>query len=186
MDENIAAGHESARRRARRRFALSARSASSRSNAATPAASRSSRTLLQDLRYTLRSLRPAADALAAAVLSIAVAVGANTAIFSLASELMFAMPSAHQPRPAGAHPDGRRQPRLASPVAGARRERRARGPDRLQHRNQRQLARTGPDHQPDADGGGRQFLRCDRRPVAHSGGGSLLRRRRRSATRRWP
>ncbi len=35
--------------------------------------------------------------MAAAVLSIAVAVGANTAIFSLASELMFAMPSARRP-----------------------------------------------------------------------------------------
>ena len=35
--------------------------------------------------------------MAAAMLSIAVAVGANTAIFSLASELMFAMPSANRP-----------------------------------------------------------------------------------------
>ena len=51
----------------------------------------------QDLRYTLRSLLRQPTLMAAAVLSIAVAVGANTAIFSLASELMFAMPSAHRP-----------------------------------------------------------------------------------------
>ena len=53
--------------------------------------------LAQDLRYTLRSLLRQPTLMAAAVLSIAVAVGANTAIFSLASELMFAMPSAHRP-----------------------------------------------------------------------------------------
>ena len=35
--------------------------------------------------------------LIAAVVSIAVAVGANTTIFSLANELMFAMPSAQRP-----------------------------------------------------------------------------------------
>jgi predicted permease len=51
----------------------------------------------QDLRYTLRSLLHQPGLLGAAVLSIAVAVGANTAIFSLASELMFAMPSAARP-----------------------------------------------------------------------------------------
>jgi len=53
--------------------------------------------LTQDLRYTLRSLLRQPMLLAAAVLSIAVAVGADTAIFSLASELMFAMPSANRP-----------------------------------------------------------------------------------------
>jgi putative ABC transport system permease protein len=53
--------------------------------------------LSQDLRYTLRSLLRQPTLMAAAVLSIGVAVGANTAIFSLASELMFAMPSAHRP-----------------------------------------------------------------------------------------
>ncbi len=53
--------------------------------------------LAQDLRYTLRSLLRQPTLMAAAVLSIAVAVGANTAIFSLASELMFAMPSASRP-----------------------------------------------------------------------------------------
>jgi predicted permease len=53
--------------------------------------------LAQDLRYTLRSLLRQPVLMAAAVLSIAVAVGANTAIVSLASELMFAMPSANRP-----------------------------------------------------------------------------------------
>ena len=53
--------------------------------------------LAQDLRYTLRSLLRQPTLLAAAVVSIAVAVGANTAIFSLTSELMFAMPSARRP-----------------------------------------------------------------------------------------
>ena len=95
----------------------------------------------QDLRYTLRSLLRQPMLLAAAVLSIAVAVGANTTIFSLANELMFAMPSATRPERARAHPDGRRQPRLVSAVAAARGERRARGSDGLQRREQRQLAR---------------------------------------------
>ncbi len=115
----------------------------------------------QDLRYTLRSLLRQPTLMAAAVLSIAVAVGANTAIFSLASELMFAMPSAQRPDQlvhitmgGGSHVSHRA-------VAGARREPRPRRPDRLQHREQRQLARTGPDPQPDADGRGRQFLRRD-------------------------
>ena len=51
----------------------------------------------QDLRYTLRSLVRQPMLLIAAVVSIAVAVGANTTIFSLANELMFAMPSARRP-----------------------------------------------------------------------------------------
>ncbi len=51
----------------------------------------------QDLRYTLRSLLRQPMLLAAAVVSIAVAVGANTTIFSLANELMFAVPSATRP-----------------------------------------------------------------------------------------
>jgi predicted permease len=51
----------------------------------------------QDLRYTLRSLVRQPMLLTAAVVSIAVAVGANTTIFSLANELMFAMPSARRP-----------------------------------------------------------------------------------------
>ena len=51
----------------------------------------------QDLRYTLRSLLRQPMLLIAAVVSIAVAVGANTTIFSLANELMFAVPSASRP-----------------------------------------------------------------------------------------
>ncbi len=50
--------------------------------------------LLQDLRYTFRSLRRQPLLVLAATVSIAVAVGANTTIFSLASELLFATPSA--------------------------------------------------------------------------------------------
>ena len=52
---------------------------------------------MQDLRYTLRSLVRQPMLLIAAVVSIAVAVGANTTIFSLANELMFAIPSASRP-----------------------------------------------------------------------------------------
>jgi len=50
--------------------------------------------LSQDLRYTFRSLRRQPMLVFAATVSIAVAVGANTTIFSLASELLFATPSA--------------------------------------------------------------------------------------------
>jgi len=53
--------------------------------------------LAQDLRYTLRSLRRQPLLVLAATVSIAVAVGANTTIFSLASELLFATPSAKDP-----------------------------------------------------------------------------------------
>jgi len=48
----------------------------------------------QDLRYTFRTLRHQPLLVLAATVSIAVAVGANTTIFSLASELLFATPSA--------------------------------------------------------------------------------------------
>ena len=50
-----------------------------------------------DLRYTLRSLLRQPMLLAAAVLSIGVAIAANTTIFNLASQLLFAMPSAVRP-----------------------------------------------------------------------------------------
>ena len=97
MDENIAVRHEPGRARAERRSACSVRWGSSKSSAATRGGSRSSSTSAQDLRYTLRSLLRQPMLLAAAVVSIAVAVGANTTIFSLANELMFAMPSAERP-----------------------------------------------------------------------------------------
>ena len=53
--------------------------------------------IVQDLRYTLRSLVRQPMLLAAAVLSIGVAIGANTTIFNLASQLLFAVPSATSP-----------------------------------------------------------------------------------------
>jgi putative ABC transport system permease protein len=51
----------------------------------------------RDLRYTLRSLCRQPLLVAASTLSIAVAVGANTTIFNLASELLFSTPSARDP-----------------------------------------------------------------------------------------
>jgi predicted permease len=50
--------------------------------------------VVQDLRYTLRSLVRQPLLLSAAVLSIGVAIAANTTIFNLASQLLFATPSA--------------------------------------------------------------------------------------------
>src|SRR5437762_2695101 len=52
---------------------------------------------LQDLRYTFRTLARQPLLVFAATMSIAVAVGANTTIFSLASELLFSTPSAKDP-----------------------------------------------------------------------------------------
>ncbi len=79
------------------------------------------------------------------------------------------------PASARAHPDGRRQPRLASAMAATRGERCAGRLDRLQHRGQRQLAGTGAEHQPEPNGRCRQFLRCHRpadepRAGLHGGG----------------
>lgn len=51
----------------------------------------------QDLRYTLRSLARQPLLVCAATVSIAVAVGANSAIFSVATALFLAMPSAQRP-----------------------------------------------------------------------------------------
>jgi len=53
--------------------------------------------LLQDLRYTLRSLRTQPLLLAAATLSIGVAVGANATIFNLANELLLVTPTTYRP-----------------------------------------------------------------------------------------
>ena len=53
--------------------------------------------VVQDLRYTLRSLVRQPLLLSAAVLSIGVAIAANTTIFNLASQLLFATPSAVRP-----------------------------------------------------------------------------------------
>ncbi len=53
--------------------------------------------LRQDLRYTLRSLARQPLLVFAATVSIAVAVGANSTIFSLATGLLLATPSTHRP-----------------------------------------------------------------------------------------
>ncbi len=53
--------------------------------------------LVQDLRYSFRSLAGQPMLMAASLLSISVAIGANTTIFSVATSLMFAMPSARAP-----------------------------------------------------------------------------------------
>jgi predicted permease len=52
---------------------------------------------VQDARYTLRSLRRQPLLVLAATVSIAVAIGANTTIFSLASELLLSTPSVRHP-----------------------------------------------------------------------------------------
>jgi predicted permease len=53
--------------------------------------------LVQDLRYTLRSLVRQPMLLAAAILSIAIAVSANATIFNLANEMVLAYPTAVRP-----------------------------------------------------------------------------------------
>src|SRR4051795_8412841 len=51
----------------------------------------------QDLRYTLRSLRQQPLLVLAATLSIAMAIGANTVIFNLASQIALTVPSVSRP-----------------------------------------------------------------------------------------
>ena len=51
----------------------------------------------QDLRYTLRSLARQPLLVLAATISIAVAVGANSTIFSIATELMLSAPTTRRP-----------------------------------------------------------------------------------------
>jgi predicted permease len=53
--------------------------------------------LAQDLRYTLRSLRQQPMLVLAATLSIAIATGANTVIFNLASQIALNVPSVSTP-----------------------------------------------------------------------------------------
>src|SRR5712671_3938768 len=52
----------------------------------------------QDVRYALHTLRRSPVFTAVAVLSIALGIGANTAIFSLIDTLMFRMLPVHEPR----------------------------------------------------------------------------------------
>ena len=54
-------------------------------------------TLLQDARHGARLLGRQPLFTLTATLSLAIALGANTTIFSLASQLLFAMPSAYRP-----------------------------------------------------------------------------------------
>lgn len=54
-------------------------------------------TLVQDLKYSLRSLVHQPLLLVAAVTSIAVAIGANTSIFAIVDELLWAPPTARSP-----------------------------------------------------------------------------------------
>lgn len=96
--------------------------------------------LVQDVRYSFRSLTGQPTLVAASLLSVAIAIGANTTVFSVATSLMFAIPSARAPA-AGAHSDGQRQPRLAPAMARSVFERRAGGTHRFQRRDQHQLAR---------------------------------------------
>ena len=68
--------------------------------------------LIQDLRYTLRSLAQQPFLLVAATLSIAVAVGANTTIFNLASQLLLVDAVRVTPGSPRDHSNGFWQPRV--------------------------------------------------------------------------
>src|SRR5690242_16153906 len=54
--------------------------------------------LVADLRYGARALRRSPTFAAAAVLSLALGIGANLAIFSLTMDFLFSKPSVHNPR----------------------------------------------------------------------------------------
>ena len=97
IDENIAAGMRPAEARGRRRCARSARWMPSRRSAATRGASHSSRTSCSICATRFRSLVAQPLLLAAAAISIAVAIGANTTIFGLATSLLMVTPTAREP-----------------------------------------------------------------------------------------
>src|SRR5690606_18488544 len=54
-------------------------------------------TIWQDVRYGLRSLRKAPDFTAVAVLSLAVGIGLNSAIFTIVDTLLFRPPPFERP-----------------------------------------------------------------------------------------
>lgn len=96
IDEYVAAGMtpEDARAAARRAFGPMARIAEECRDTRRVALVHN---VSQDLRYALRALRQQPMLVAAATLSIAVAIGANTVIFTLASQIVFSAPTAADP-----------------------------------------------------------------------------------------
>jgi hypothetical protein len=58
---------------------------------------------MHDLRYALRVLRRSPGFAAIAILSLALGIGANTAIFSVSWLLFSQPPAVHNPRRAGGH-----------------------------------------------------------------------------------
>ncbi len=119
--------------------------------------------LLQDLRYTLRSLAQQPFLLVAATLSIAVAVGANTTIFNLASQLLLVDAVRVTPGSPRDHSNGFWQPRVVSAVAGPGAQPRPCGSRRISDRSRGQLAREGSGREPDAVGRHGQLFRRARR-----------------------
>jgi len=114
--------------------------------------------LLLDLRYSFRSLVAQPLLLAAAATSIAVAIGANTTIFGLATSLLMVTPTAREPERL-AHIRMRSGSHVSHGSGAICRERRACRPDWVQRRGEHQLARRRPFGQPVAALRHREFLR---------------------------
>ena len=173
--ENLAAGMSPRRARERPPCARSARSGASKKSAATRAGSSIVENFAKDLRYTLRSLTRQPLLVVAATMSIAVAVGANTTIFSLATELLYSR--AHDPsaRASSSTSGWANGSHVSYPQWQAlRAERRARRARRLSVRGRGQLARTRPIAQPGPAHRHGEFLRRARRagrdgPRVHGG-----------------